>query len=285
MRGDSDFRCFACFVVFLYIPLVWGETLFWRRVFRIWYFYTLPSHEGRLWIGLSNPFCQPSISIHSPRMRGDHVLYLIASTCKFLYTPLVWGDEARWCVICNSEFLYTPLVWGEDLQAVQPINEFAISIHSTRMRGDIVPWHFARKKNFYTFPLVWGGDSTHSMILDDVCFYTLPSYEGRPDLHLFTFWNHFYTLSSYEGGGRPKLAKVIHLPKFLYTPLVWGETRRLLSRIKTSYFYTLPSYEGRLVNWKAKNIENFLYTPLVRGETVRQTWHPYAEIFLYTPLV
>ena len=32
-------------------------------------------------------------------------------------------------------------------------------------------------------------------------------------------------------------------------------------------FYTLHSYEGRLVNWEAKNIEKFLYIPLVWGET------------------
>ena len=83
---------------------------------------------------------------------------------------------------------------------------------------------------------------------ENVRFYILPSYEGRPRWYISFFH-----------------------PRFLYTPLLWGGGDALsLYQPANRCFYTLPSYEGggetfRLLCGATRNC--FYTLPSYEGET------------------
>ena len=116
-----------------------------RRTVRLIYRYLqnfnpLPPHGGRLRYSLMGSIVH-SISIHSLRMEGDHIVQCLPYAC-FYFNPLPPHGGRLWkgcpCLLLSD---FNPLPpHGGRLQHIQIMLWFIpISIHSLRMEGDSAP--------------------------------------------------------------------------------------------------------------------------------------------------
>ena len=209
-EGDDEMEFEIGQIKYFYtLPLVWGETTRHEIISGLLqYFYTLPSYEGGdhdpepdemgdeflytplVWGETHHSVCADgnSISIHSPRMRGDAIC-----DCNAIKQVIS---------------IHSPCMRGDSTVTVNKSNHRNVSIHfPLRMRGETVIWKFhICYRNFYTLPsyegrpkgrlqvlfilkflytlLVWGGDKrteTHGNAwrVFRISIHS-PSYEGRP---------------------------------------------------------------------------------------------------------
>ena len=149
------------------------------------------------------------------------------------------GDTMYECFHCGCRFLYTPPYEGR--RSFPPLTSaIGVSIHSPRMRGDGYAVKAASGCKFLYTPFVWG-ETIYIVVLDAEPLISIhsPLVWGRHRCTtLLQGSSNFYTLPSYERRhyGMWKTPVL----RFLYTPLVWGETIHTPTTLTdAARFYTL----------------------------------------------
>ena len=205
-RGETTQKKKGAFLhAFQSTPLTRGETFpgHFPASF-LTYFNPLPSHEGRLFLFMSNscpkrfqstPLTRgetatsffsnalPSISIHSPHTRGD---------------VIAWADRHL---------------------------THKISIHSPHTRGDALQQRAAGSaQNFNPLPSHEGRRPALMMAGDKTDFNPLPSHEGRQHTMLNTCQPYIFQSTPLTRGETVIFSLIAIICKFQSTPLTRGET-------------------------------------------------------------
>ena len=191
-----------------------------------------------------------SISIHAPRVGGDTTQGkrpggLIIS----IHAPRVGGDKSiEVDFTAAEEFQSTPPVWGATEKPKPTPHFLFISIHAPRVGGDTYrSWSSALAKGFQSTPPVWGATIAQTVqSINNAHFNPRPPCGGRRYPVYPLVPPVYISIHAPRVGGDDVVCSVLN-DQFIsiHAPRVGGDQHQHETRSSTSYFNPRPPCGGR----------------------------------------